>query len=133
MKKVGLFLLAVVMAVGLAGCGGGEDTEFNMNGTWLVTAAWVQVDCDWELAPSSEWSIVQEGTSLTITEDDNEVHGAFNPNTGSFDLTQDVWDVHIEIHGNLTSDTSFRANLRATRTRDDCSGEAAMKGELLHR
>lgn len=132
MKRLGLALLAAVMVVGLAGCAG-DDAEFDMNGTWLVSAAWIRVGCDWELAPSFEWSIAQDGTSLTITQGDSEIHGTFNPDTGSFDLAHDIWDVHLQIRGNLTSDTSFQADLRATRTRDTCSGEASMKGELLRR
>jgi hypothetical protein len=59
--------------------------------------------------------------------------GGVNPRTGFFNLTQDVWDVHIELSGTMTSDTSFQANLHAARTRDNCSGEAALRGELLHR
>jgi len=40
MKKVGLFLLAVVMVVGVAGCGGGDDfspTVSNMAGVYTPT------------------------------------------------------------------------------------------------
>jgi hypothetical protein len=136
MKRVALFLLTLALVAGFVGCGGGDDgpgDEFNMNGTWLVTAAWIHVDCDWELTPSFEWSVVQDGTTLTITEDGNEVQGSFNPRTGFFNLTQDVWDVHIELSGTMTSDTSFQAILHAARTRDNCSGEAALGGELLHR
>jgi hypothetical protein len=40
MKKIGLFLLAVVMVVGVAGCGGGSDfspTYSNMAGVYTPT------------------------------------------------------------------------------------------------
>ena len=42
MKKVGLFLLAVVMMLGVAGCGGGDDfspSVSNMAGIYTLTKA----------------------------------------------------------------------------------------------
>ncbi len=57
MKRLGLFLLAVVMVAGLAGCSG--DHEADPVGTWAVTWDW---SCDGKLIENAVWHIYPTGS-----------------------------------------------------------------------
>lgn len=65
MKRIGLFLLAVVMVVGLAGCSK-DDKDYNFNGTWLIQ--WQVVSQIGNVQfPTGRVLLVQSGNDLTWT------------------------------------------------------------------
>lgn len=58
MKRIGLFLLAVVMVAGLAGCSSGGDDEIDVTGTWNVTAIWTGY------TESGTFAVYPDGTAV---------------------------------------------------------------------
>jgi len=69
MKGVGLFLLAVVLVVSVAGCGGGGgDDPYNFNGVWIyserITAQ--RGSCTWN-SIVDRITISQNGIDVTLT------------------------------------------------------------------
>ncbi len=61
MKKIGLLLLVVVLAVGLAGCPGGGSNDQDPVGQWVV---YVDFDCDANVNNSGVWHIYANGTFI---------------------------------------------------------------------
>lgn len=104
MKKVGVFLLAVVMMVGVTGCGGGGDDDdgemFNFNGRWAYQGTIVM----------SNASTLAVGTTIrdvaTITASGNDISVDFTgetpPATGTCDPVSGTFQAQV-VHNGLLS------------------------------
>ena len=134
MRWVGLPLLAMVLIASTAGCGGEDETHFNLNGTWLVRSTTLRTDCSLRSEVSHELIVVQRGTYL----DFGGYFGHFDTEIGTFSASGTAgglnynpsnW-VHAEVVGNMTGGESFRASETWTGA---CNALFEMNGELLHR
>jgi len=85
MKKIGLFLLAVLLIAGMVGCS--NDKDYNFNGTWLMQKTVQSQSCNWEYAPSRV-QLSQNGTSLGWTWVDSGItrYGTCDPGSESLHL-----------------------------------------------
>ncbi|MHB8836712.1 MAG: hypothetical protein ACYC9Y_13560 [Candidatus Methylomirabilia bacterium] len=63
MKRIGLFLLAVVMVVGLAGCS--KDDPYDFNGRWMVASQITKNPCGYG-AVQGEIRIAQSGGTVIV-------------------------------------------------------------------
>jgi hypothetical protein len=93
MKKVGLFLLAVVMMVGVAGCGGGDDFSpnySNMAGVYTPTKI----------------TGIENGTTITLVPPD--ISGTFTLEAaGTFSMDISIKGVKVKTSGSygISGDT----------------------------
>ena len=83
MKRIALFLLAVLMMTGVAGCGGGDDGgPTGSTATTDVTGSWTGTGTITGTGTYSTWfNLSQSGTSVTGTWEDYPVSGSIDGDT----------------------------------------------------
>jgi hypothetical protein len=108
MKKVGLFLLAVVM-VGMVGCSGGSDGgsdggNYDFNGTWSASSTVVESNLsDYPVGTNGADTLVitQSGTAISgVLDGTYSLSGTCDPGSGSFSMTgkagSATWEVTMQ-------------------------------------
>jgi len=132
MKRIGLFLLAVVMVAGLAGCS--RDKDYNFNGMWLITQQTTSQVCNWRLV-AGRVQIVQDGNSLTWQFIDGggiAVPGSCNPDNGSLYVRYRTATGGEAIFNGLADDKDTISGT-SSGTHGSCSNTAIFTLELISR
>lgn len=103
MKRLGLFLLAVLLALGVAACtsddddnggpGGASSTSYNFNGRWMVTRTVTENPLGWAgyaigRTWDQEFNVIQSGTDIrfVVIANDNTYSGTCNPGVRTFSV-----------------------------------------------
>ena len=92
MKRIGLFLLAVVLMVGMAGCHkGDDDKDYDFNGTWSAFSTIVSSNLPgFPVGTQGTDTIVitQSGTTISgVMDGDMLLSGTCDPSKGTFSMT----------------------------------------------
>jgi hypothetical protein len=77
MRRIGLFLFAVALVVGVAGCSsGGGDSDYNFNGTWIYSerVSAQHGACTWEMIAERVF-LEQAGIDVTVYATSTKVDG----------------------------------------------------------
>lgn len=119
-----LFLALTVAACGGNGYGGptdpGNDDEFDVSGTWLVTATLIEEDCPQEVEEVNTGTIVidQNGTQISFRQGLLVATGTINLQTGDFSISATIESVDGQIlimeEGRFTSNTRYMSETAFT-------------------
>lgn len=107
MKRIGLFLLAVVMVAGLAGCPG-KDSDADPVGTWATTFNW---ECDGSVG-NNVWHIYSNETFITSEGDT----GTWSVSNNTFTLNYAMGTIY---NGTISGD-SMAGTAHAASGRSGC-------------
>ena len=120
MKRIALFLLAVLMMTGVAGCGGGDDDggPTGSTATTDVTGSWTGTGTITGTGTYSTWfNLSQSGTSVTGTWEDYPVSGSIDGDT-----------LHLTLTPFTESGINYTGNIEGAVKGDSMSGTMNISG-----